>query len=105
MFEPFFTTKPVGRGTGLGLSMVQGFARQSGGDVRIESVAGAAAGHGTTVSLWLPRLLPRVAPSGVSASGMSALGMSALGMSALGTSALGMSAPRSSTLLPDAVAA
>lgn len=49
--EPFFTTKPVGQGTGLGLSMVQGFARQSGGDVRIESVPG----QGTKVSLWLPR--------------------------------------------------
>ncbi|HJS86773.1 MAG TPA: ATP-binding protein, partial [Acetobacteraceae bacterium] len=53
VFEPFFTTKPIGKGTGLGLPMVQGFARQSGGDVRIES----APGQGTTVSLWLPRAM------------------------------------------------
>ena len=51
VFEPFFTTKPVGKGTGLGLSMVLGFARQSGGRVEIES----RPGHGTTVSLILPR--------------------------------------------------
>jgi PAS domain S-box-containing protein len=49
--EPFFTTKPIGQGSGLGLSMVQGFARQSGGDVRIESTPG----QGMTVSIWLPR--------------------------------------------------
>jgi PAS domain S-box-containing protein len=49
--EPFFTTKPIGQGVGLGLSMVQGFARQSGGDVRIES----APERGSTVSIWLPR--------------------------------------------------
>jgi PAS domain S-box-containing protein len=50
--EPFFTTKPLGQGTGLGLPMVQGFARQSGGDVRIDSVPG----RGTRVCLFLPRV-------------------------------------------------
>ncbi len=52
VFEPFFTTKAVGTGTGLGLSQVYGFARQSGGDVRIES----APGKGTRVRLYLPSL-------------------------------------------------
>jgi CheY-like chemotaxis protein len=51
VFEPFFTTKGVGKGSGLGLSMVYGFAKQSGGTVRIES----APGRGTTVQLYLPR--------------------------------------------------
>ncbi|WP_167456066.1 PAS domain-containing protein [Methylobacterium currus] len=51
VFEPFFTTKPIGEGTGLGLSMIYGFAQQSGGQVRIASTLG----EGTTVSLYLPR--------------------------------------------------
>ena len=51
MFEPFFTTKPIGQGTGLGLSMIYGFAQQSGGQVRIHSHVG----QGTTVRLYLPR--------------------------------------------------
>nr|WP_252275613.1 PAS domain-containing protein [Pseudomonas subflava] len=50
-FDPFFTTKPIGQGTGLGLSMIYGFAQQSGGQVRIQSELG----NGSTVSLYLPR--------------------------------------------------
>ena len=49
--DPFFTTKPIGQGTGLGLSMIYGFAKQSGGQVRIHSEVG----KGTTVCLYLPR--------------------------------------------------
>lgn len=59
-FEPFFTTKPAGKGSGLGLSMVYGFAQQSGGLARIDSRPGA----GTAVSVLLPRAGEASAPDG-----------------------------------------
>jgi len=56
-FDPFFTTKPIGQGTGLGLSMVYGFVKQTGGHVRIDSTPG----QGTLITLFLPRNRTQIA--------------------------------------------
>ncbi len=67
VFEPFFTTKPPGKGSGLGLSTVYGFVKQSGGSVRIESATGA----GTSVRVYLPRVEASDADRRLAASTMS----------------------------------
>ena len=69
-FEPFFTTKPIGKGTGLGMSMVYGFMQQSGGHIAIDSEPG----RGTTISLFIPLLDGTAEPASPQAPSPVALG-------------------------------
>jgi PAS domain S-box-containing protein len=73
-FEPFYTTKDVGKGSGLGLSMVYGFAKQSGGGIGLES----APGIGTCVTLYLPRARRPESAAGAQASGAATRGDGAI---------------------------
>ncbi|MFC7556144.1 ATP-binding protein [Pseudoroseomonas wenyumeiae] len=74
-FEPFYTTKPLGQGTGLGLSMVYGFAQQSGGRVRITSEVG----RGTAVHIYLPRYVGEAVADVAAEAPSGALGAGAKG--------------------------
>lgn len=69
-FEPFFTTKPIGKGTGLGMSMVYGFMQQSGGHIAIDSTPG----QGTAVSLYIPLVEPAAEPDKAPGAATVALG-------------------------------